>query len=625
MNRNKTPITFSIRATSINPDKPSCQKLSSMDSHSKLAERSKYHTLDRFPQSKAKIPSSKLRVTSRPQTDKVREYKIRTVYNGKSPFSNKPQKAFQSCEICKSTDCKCKKFEEIDSEPDDLLSIERLRSENSKLVLLIKSLYPWRPATVLFDYPSQCNKGSRVSGRVVSLKDEDLKAKPLLFKVTESAVSYNCFISAFLTAGFEETSKENFNVVISGVPKPDFIRELNPYQKTNHFPGIWQLGRKDNLWRNLLKMRRKFGKSYEFCPYTYLLPEDFNRLQTDREENPKSLWILKPSALSCGRGIKVISHKSKLSSKKTGFIVSKYISNPHLINGYKYDLRIYVGVNSFDPLRVFIYKEGLVRFATEKYSTEGKSLKKRYIHLTNFSVNKNSAKFVKNIDSNQDGVGSKWSLKALRTKYTEMGIDFDSIFRKIEDIVIKTMIAVEPHVVNNLNQGSKNRMNCFETYGFDILIDSHLQPWLIEVNVCPSLASSSPLDKQIKTALMCDIFTLSNIVPYDRTAYEKEVEFTKSNRLFGIDKQSRLGHRNLTSLASCEVFENYQFSMEDLELLADCEEDLEKCGDFKLIFPLKENVDAYSGFFDVLRYNNTLLWKHLKCSNNVLRNLQITY
>jgi tubulin polyglutamylase TTLL4 len=435
----------------------------------------------------------------------------------------------------------------------------------------------------------------------VQLKEEDLKLKPLYFKVTDSAVSYNCFINAFLTAGFEQTSRETFNVVISGVPKPDFIRELSPYQKTNHFPGIWQLGRKDNLWRNMLKMRRKFGKVYEFCPYTYLLPEDFSRLQADRDENPKSLWILKPSALSCGRGIKVLSSKSKLSSKKTGFLVSKYLANPHLINGFKYDLRIYVGVNSFDPLRVFVYKEGLVRFATEKYSTDGKSLKKRYVHLTNFSVNKNSKKFVKNTDPSQDGMGSKWSLKALRAKYLEIGIDYDAIFRKIEDIVIKTMIAVEPHVVNALNQGSKNRSNCFETYGFDILIDSNLTPWLLEVNVCPSLASSSPLDRQIKTALMCDIFTLSNIVPYDRSAYEKEVEFAKSSRLYGLEKQFKSGHRNLTSLLSCEVFENYSFSAEDLELLADCEEDPEKNGDFKLVFPVKENIDFYSGFFDVSR------------------------
>jgi len=64
--------------------------------------------------------------------------------------------------------------------------------------------------------------------------------------------------------------------------------------------------------------------------------------------------------------------------------------NPHLINGFKYDMRIYVLVTSYDPLKIYIYDDGLGRFATEKYTTKSKNLKLRYIHLTNYSVNKNS-------------------------------------------------------------------------------------------------------------------------------------------------------------------------------------------------------------------------------------------
>ena len=48
--------------------------------------------------------------------------------------------------------------------------------------------------------------------------------------------------------------------------------------------------------------------------------------------------------------------------------------------------------------------------------------------------------------------------------------------------------------------GNKNKSACFEVYGFDVLVDAKLRPWLLEVNVSPSLSSSSPLDKQIKTS-----------------------------------------------------------------------------------------------------------------------------
>jgi tubulin polyglutamylase TTLL4 len=69
--------------------------------------------------------------------------------------------------------------------------------------------------------------------------------------------------------------------------------------------------------------------------------------------------------------------------------------NPHLISGYKYDLRVYVLVTSFNPLKVYMYTDGLVRFATEKYTLDPKNINQKFIHLTNFSINKkNTQKFV---------------------------------------------------------------------------------------------------------------------------------------------------------------------------------------------------------------------------------------
>lgn len=81
-------------------------------------------------------------------------------------------------------------------------------------------------------------------------------------------------------------------------------------------------------------------------------------------EGSKGLYIMKPNASSCGKGIKVIGPGDAIP-KKGGLLISKYVMNPHLIDGYKYDLRIYVLVTSYDPLKVYLFREGLVRFATE--------------------------------------------------------------------------------------------------------------------------------------------------------------------------------------------------------------------------------------------------------------------
>lgn len=55
---------------------------------------------------------------------------------------------------------------------------------------------------------------------------------------------------------------------------------------------------------------------------------------------------------------------------------------------FQFDFRIYVLVTSINPLRIYLYKDGLVRFATEKFSTSEENLSNMFIHLTNFTVNK---------------------------------------------------------------------------------------------------------------------------------------------------------------------------------------------------------------------------------------------
>lgn len=78
-------------------------------------------------------------------------------------------------------------------------------------------------------------------------------------------------------------------------------------------------------------------------------------------------------------------------------------------------------------------------------------------------------------------------------------------------------------------KASEHRTNCYELYGFDVLIDANLKPWILEVNVCPSLSSSSPLDRKIKHSLLVDTLNLVGISPYDKKHY---ADTHKKNGLF---------------------------------------------------------------------------------------------
>jgi len=196
---------------------------------------------------------------------------------------------------------------------------------------------------------------------------------------------------------------KDWNLLWTGGTKTDSLKYMNKFQKMNHFPGSYQLGRKDLMWKNISKMKRQFGSEYSICPKTYIFPHDYRRFLIDAKsrDSAKNFYILKPVSASCGNGIRVISGNSSLPKNKKGYLVSKYVSKPHLIKGYKYDMRIYVLVTSYDPLVIYMFKDGLVRFSTEKYSLKPKNLKKRFIHLTNYSVNKKAEKYTSNRNNGQ--------------------------------------------------------------------------------------------------------------------------------------------------------------------------------------------------------------------------------
>ena len=320
---------------------------------------------------------------------------------------------------------------------------------------------------------------------------------------------------------------------------------------------------------------------------SYLLSEDFEAFQNERERDPTCLWILKPVAASCGRGIKIISDKTRIQ-KKEGMLASKYIANPHLINGLKYDLRVYVLVTSFNPLKVYIYNDGLVRFATEKYTNDPRMLQKKYVHLTNFSVNKKNVNFVKNQDKIAKGLAgeddddadgensSKWDFKMLREAYEKQGINYQYVHAQFKDLIVKTLLCVEPHITSNIQKNPTSRNNCFEVYGFDIMVDDKQKPWILEVNVLPSLSSSSPFDKRIKTMLICDALTLIGIRGYDKSKFHAQ-----STELLGLPPFAQsMSYIELKQKENNQLTGKEELTKDEIEMLMDLDEEFMRRGNF---------------------------------------------
>jgi tubulin polyglutamylase TTLL6/13 len=151
-------------------------------------------------------------------------------------------------------------------------------------------------------------------------------------------------------------------------PALQMFQKIKPHQRINHFPGMFQIARKNYLARNLKKMKRQFPKDYKFFPKTWLLPYEMNELKNyinnANKKGSKVNFIVKPECMSQGKGIFITKSVESIDPNEH-LVVQKYLRTPFLIDNYKFDLRIYVLVTNVQPLRVFIHKDGLGRFATE--------------------------------------------------------------------------------------------------------------------------------------------------------------------------------------------------------------------------------------------------------------------
>uniref|UniRef100_A0A8D0EAA0 Tubulin tyrosine ligase like 13 n=1 Tax=Salvator merianae TaxID=96440 RepID=A0A8D0EAA0_SALMN len=357
------------------------------------------------------------------------------------------------------------------------------------------------------------------------------------------------------------------------------VMEMKRFQKINHFPGMAEICRKDLLARNLNRMLKLFPKEYSIFPRTWCLPADYGDFQAYGRMRKNRTYICKPDSGCQGRGI-FITRNPKEIKHGEHMICQQYISKPFLIDGFKFDMRIYVLVTSCDPLKIFLYEEGLARFATMRYIEPSSSnLDDICMHLTNYAINKHNENFVRD-----DNTGSK--------RYCEVRHNYDTaeLWRDIEDIVIKTLIAAHPVLKHNYRTCFPNHVSgcaCFEILGFDILLDRKLKPWLLEVNHSPSFTTDSRLDREVKDALLCDAINLINLHACDKKKVLEE------------DKRRRKGSSAYRSLLGRTFRMSFSAAMESSQAawLAQAEKyENSHLGGYRRIFPSR-GTEKYTPFF----------------------------
>ena len=338
-------------------------------------------------------------------------------------------------------------------------------------------------------------------------------------------------------------------------------------QLVNHFEGHYELTNKKNTFINLLRYC-EFNEIdlFSFYPLTIILYfryenlhtqiNSFKKLYSDISTNqninkrysdyftvnlskqvgsvqkiniPKSnfigknLWLIKRVNLNRGRDIKVLSdldsivnelETSKNEKKYNHLILQKYIEDPFLYKGRKFDIRIWVlftYLSNDNKYEVYVFKEGHLKACCDNFILDSNDL---FVHLTNYSVQKYNKNFSKS------EIGNEISFDTFQNELNKISGGFNfkrDAFPKIVKIIGYSANAVNKKL-NHLD-----RKNCFEIFGYDFILDKYFQPFLLEINTNPGYEESSPLIEMLVPRMIDDAFRLTIDVIFKRNDENKNI------------------------------------------------------------------------------------------------------
>lgn len=197
-----------------------------------------------------------------------------------------------------------------------------------------------------------------------------------------------------------------------------------------------------------------------------------------------------------GRKVPAVSPNKSMRTSNS-VVCQRYLANPALVEGYKFDIRVYALVTSFWPLRCYTYHEVIGRLGTAKYNID--DLDDPYAHLTNASINKKNARELNAEEKKVFGAGAKWDTERLWGYLEGKGYIRENIWREIKKLVLLSLLPLIGEIPSDFH--------CFEVFGYDVMLDSSGKPWLIEINRSPAMVVACEADTA-KQRMLNDMFNM---------------------------------------------------------------------------------------------------------------------
>jgi hypothetical protein len=300
----------------------------------------------------------------------------------------------------------------------------------------------------------------------------------------------------------------------------EFYHHLCAGQIVNRIPRTNLLCRKTTFARLIDRASEFAPDDFNFVPKSYLFPAELNsfnamiEMAKSKGNSRLPKFIIKPEYGALGARISILPAGTPCDCREYA-VVQEYIE-PKLADGpgpvprnTKFDFRIYTLIKSVDPLEVYVYREGLTRICAETYDKNT-----NFARLTNTAVNKRA------------GVPLDSITKSLIQTFEQL-YPVEStrkrIWQKIKDAILLSVIAAVPYlglIPDEADQAVLKDCRCFQILGFDVLLDAHDKPYVIEVNYRPSLSRDTKLEEKLKLDLLID--TLWIVLPHKKPSAKYE-------------------------------------------------------------------------------------------------------
>ncbi|XP_065357802.1 probable tubulin polyglutamylase ttll-15 [Calliphora vicina] len=325
------------------------------------------------------------------------------------------------------------------------------------------------------------------------------------------------------------------------IKMPQRMKSLDKYQMVNHFPGCGFITNKVDLSTTPLP----------FLPRAFRLPSQREEFLEYVEHNPTALFVEKHNE---HRHI-AIRAPEEINLNSNDSFVQEFLQNPFLVDGYKFDIGVYVVITSIDPLRLYIYTgDVLFRYCPVKYHPFNASNVDKYVvgddYLPTWQV-PSLVKYYKRLGGSMRGAFDAY---VRDQKQNPLGI-----WLQVEDIIRRTVLAKEQDIKGILR--AYKTKNFFDLMRFDLIIDENLKVHLMEANMSPNLSSAhfkpnSLLYEQILYSVMNLMgigSPLHNKTQHDRTEEVKEMLTSERNLATNINDCAEHGCDKSCNRQECDL------------------------------------------------------------------------